>query len=193
MAEPLAERSLFQASFPGMCPVEDALAQLATAGIEERGAIFTRREVVEFILDLAGYTPDKPLHAQRLLEPSFGRGDFLLVAVERLVASWRAQAPEVPAASLAGCIRAVELHRASFEETRRKLAALLRRHGIAAADARLLVGAWLVQGDFLLAPLPGDFDYVVGNPPYVRQDLIPDPLIAETLAGRPVRRCRQTD
>ena len=50
----------------------------AGSGVEERGAIYTRREVVEFILDLAGYTPDKPLHRLRVLEPSFGEGDFLL-------------------------------------------------------------------------------------------------------------------
>ena len=59
------------------------------SGVEARGAVFTRREVVDFILDLAGYTPNKSLHKQRLLEPSFGGGDFLLPAVERLLAAWR--------------------------------------------------------------------------------------------------------
>ncbi len=38
---------------------------------------------------------------------------------------------------------------------------------------------WLTQGDFLLEPLKPDFDFVVGNPPYVRQELIPSPLLAE--------------
>lgn len=57
-------------------PVENALEMLSAAGIEERGAIFTKRAVVEFILDLACYTTDKPLHKLRLLEPSFGDGDF---------------------------------------------------------------------------------------------------------------------
>jgi hypothetical protein len=41
------------------------------------------------------------------------------------------------------------------------------------------VDRWLVQGDFLLVPLEGRFDFVVGNPPYVRQELIPGPLLAE--------------
>ncbi|WP_375790388.1 Eco57I restriction-modification methylase domain-containing protein [Amphiplicatus metriothermophilus] len=162
-----------------MCPIEDALELLSTAGIEERGAVFTRREVVDFILDLVGYTPDRPLHEKRLLEPSVGHGDFLLAAIERLIAAWKARAPDAPATSLAGCIRAVELHRASFEETRGKVGALLRKRGIASRDAKQLVGAWLTQGDFLLTPLSGSFDYVVGNPPYVRQELIPDALIAE--------------
>ena len=58
------------------------------AGTESRGAIFTRAEVVDFILDLAGYTQDKPLHQMRLLEPSFGSGDFLIPIVRRLLAAW---------------------------------------------------------------------------------------------------------
>jgi hypothetical protein len=36
-----------------------------------------------------------------------------------------------------------------------------------------------LQGDFLLASLEGEFDFVVGNPPYVRQELIPAPLLTE--------------
>ena len=175
----LATSALRQASLPGMCPVEEAVAQLAAASIEERGAVFTRREVVEFILDLAGYTPERVLYEKRLLEPSFGQGDFLLVAIERLVASWRAHAPESPASLLAGCVRAVELHRASFEATRAKVIASLQEHGIREADAWHLAQTWLTQGDYLLVPLPGSFDYVVGNPPYLRQELIPAPLIAE--------------
>ncbi len=37
---------------------------------EERGAVFTRREVVDFILDLVGYTADRPLHHYHLLVES---------------------------------------------------------------------------------------------------------------------------
>ncbi|MBF0144607.1 MAG: Eco57I restriction-modification methylase domain-containing protein [Magnetococcales bacterium] len=168
-----------QLSFPGMCSVEDALNQLATASIQDRGAVFTRSEVVDFILDLVGYTTDQSLHQKRLLEPSVGYGDFLLVAIERLITAWRTHAPDAPAATLADCIRAVELHRASFEVTREKVTALLQRHGIALDEARELVRIWLMQGDFLLTSLSGSFDFVVGNPPYVRQELIPDALIAE--------------
>jgi hypothetical protein len=179
MGEAAPMRLSPQASLPGMCPVEDALEQLAAAGIEERGAIFTRREVVDFILDLVGYNPERPLHEQALLEPSFGHGDFLLVAIERLIAAWRAHAPAAPAAVLANCIRAVELHKASFDSTREKVIALLRQEGLQAGEAKDLATSWLVQGDFLLAALPSAFEYVVGNPPYVRQELIPDALIAE--------------
>ena len=173
--QPLAR----QASLPGFCPVEEALKQLSQAGIEERGAIFTRREVVEFILDLVGYMPDQPLHKLSLLEPSFGDGDFLLVAVERLLQAWHKLAEAVPSKALRNCIRAVELHQTSFEATRAKLAAQLQDAGISRTHAAALIDAWLIHDDFLLADLPQAVHFVVGNPPYVRQELIPDALITE--------------
>jgi len=85
-----AELMIRQPSLLDLCRVTEAVNALANSGgIEERGAIFTRREVVDFILDLTGYTADRPLHRMSLLEPSFGDGDFLLPAIERLLAAWR--------------------------------------------------------------------------------------------------------
>ena len=73
----------------------DDLLKMKSAPSDERGAIFTRPEVVDFMLDLIGYTPDRPLWQFRLLEPSFGGGEFLLRAVERLLeASHKAKIPD---------------------------------------------------------------------------------------------------
>ena len=170
-----------QASFPGMCAVTEAVESLATAGgVDERGAIFTRREVVDFVLDLSGYTIDKPLHTMRLLEPSFGDGDFLIPAIERLLLVWKAAGDTGrPMDALAGCVRAVELHHGSFARTHASLVALLKRHGIDTGSAASLADVWLIRGDFLLVGLPDPFEVVVGNPPYVRQELIPAALLAE--------------
>ncbi|MCK4120622.1 N-6 DNA methylase [Ralstonia solanacearum] len=163
------------------CPITAASEGLASqGGIEARGAIFTRSEVVDFILDLVGYTEDQPLHKRRLLEPSSGGGDFLLPIVERLLAAWRAADGTGTALDdLANAIRAIELHRETFNSTRASVVALLKREGINARTANALADRWLSQGDFLLAPLDGQFDFVVGNPPYVRQEMIPEPLLAE--------------
>ena len=163
--------------------MSDAVAALAAGGIKERGAIYTRREVVEFILDLSGYTSDRPLCGFRLLEPSFGEGDFLKIVIERLLESWRSihssDDPDDPYTALAPCIRGVELHHSSFESTRQKVVEWLGEAGISARTADRLADAWLVQGDFLLVDLAEPFDFVIGNPPYVRQELIPDILISE--------------
>jgi len=151
---------------------------MATAGVEERGAIFTRSEVVEFILDIVGYTHDKPLHTKRLLEPSFGGGDFLLAAVARLLSAAKAH-EAVSQTQLAGAILAVEVHQETFRETRSRLATLLQGAGLSHTDAESLCSSWLISDDFLLAEINGSFDYVIGNPPYVRQELLSDVLIGE--------------
>jgi hypothetical protein len=166
--------------FPGFDPLEAAVAQLANAGIEERGAIFTRREVVDFILDLSGYTIDRPLHTLRVLEPSFGDGDFLLPIIDRLLTSFREHAAEQDiVAGLRAALRGVELHRATFEMTKDRVIDLLSQRGVPELAARSLAEAWLPQGDFLLEDFDAAFTHVLGNPPYVRQELIPDELMAE--------------
>lgn len=161
----------------GMCPITDAVDKLAHRSTsEERGAVFTRLEVVEFILDLAGYTSDKPLYRLQLLEPSFGGGEFLFEVVRRLLAAWKVDGQK---GALDDCIRGVELHTKSFNGAKSDLIALLSREGIAKAEASRLASRWLSCGDFLLAPIEGEFDFVVGNPPYVRQELIPEALITQ--------------
>ena len=58
--------------------LSDAVDQLSTVSeADARGAVFTRAEVVDFILDLVGYTDDQPLYTKRLLEPSFGGGALI--------------------------------------------------------------------------------------------------------------------
>ena len=172
----------FQASLPGFCPIEAAVAMMAGAGIEERGAVFTRREVVDFILDLVGYTTDKPLHEARILEPAVGHGDFLLPTIDRLFEAYKHVPPlkrRGVVHDLGDCLRAVELHLSSLDQTRQLVVAALRDKRIKAKEAEALAEKWLIAGDFLLVPLEGEFTHVVGNPPYVRQELIPDALMAE--------------
>lgn len=170
-----------QSSFAELCPVTAAIEDLATAGgVEVRGAIFTRREVVDFILDLTEYTSDRPLHKLKLLEPSFGDGDFLFPAIDRLLQAWKASGMTTgPLDALGDCICAVELHRDTFNRTHKALIARLTEAGIDAKTAASIADRWLSHGDFLLTALPDDFDVVIGNPPYVRQEMIPGVLLAE--------------
>ncbi len=163
--------------------LENALRLLSDEGDEkERGAVFTSSEVVELMLDLAEYVHTAPLANLRLLEPSFGDGDFLLPAISRLMISYYSQGgtAQRAAAELADAITAVELHRLTYERTLGRVVQVLLDAGLSEGDARRLSGKWLICDDFLLADLGGEpFEFVIGNPPYVRQERIPKVLLEE--------------
>lgn len=177
MNAPAKRRRPAQLSFSNICPIDAAVEAMSTAGIDERGAVFTRREVVDFILDLVGYSVDRPLHHMRLLEPSAGDGDFLLPAIDRLLASWQKAGKPTAVETLRDAVRAVELNRVSVDACRRKVISRLIEEGLPRQAAESLAASWVMQGDFLLTHFDQTFDFVIGNPPYVRQELIPDALI----------------
>lgn len=103
----------------------------------------------------------------------------MLPAVERLLASFRLHAKKGERSKLADSLRAVELHLNTFEETRVQLRTLLEREGLSQKEIGLLLDKWLLRGDFLLTDFSEKFSYIVGNPPYVRQELIPNALMKE--------------
>ena len=167
-----------------LSPTEEVMRAAESLGASsghKRGEVFTRREVVEFILDLVGYTSDLPLFDKRVLEPSFGDGDFLIPIVQRLLHAYarRRSASPNSVEFLGDCIRAVEVNDESFRRTRNRLANALFECGLPKSESSALLDKWLVQGDFLLQELSFSFDYVVGNPPYLRHELIPDALKSE--------------
>lgn len=165
---------------PGFDLLDAAVERLANGGIEERGAIFTRREVVDFILDLVGYTTDRPLYQCRVIEPSFGDGDFLIPVIDRLLQAYRQFADDADiVATLRRSVVGIELHRHTFDATKCSVIAFLEQHQVSPLAARTLAETWLRQNDFLLCEPGEDFTHVVGNPPYIRQELIPDELMAE--------------
>ncbi len=166
-----------QQSLPGLCEVSDALDWLSQASEADRGAIFTRLEVVDFILDLVGYDVSKPLHTFRLLEPSAGDGEFLLRAVKRLLDV--ADRETIPLEDLVDQIRVVELHQTTCQNTRIAVQRVLVERGAPRDVAEMLASNWVLQGDFLLQNFARTFTHVVGNPPYVRQELIPEALLKE--------------
>jgi hypothetical protein len=111
-----------------------------------------------------------------------GHGDFIIPAIERLLVAYERDIPTKRrriVADLGDCLRAVELHKSSYEETRRLVENTLREKALLEADIVALCDQWLIHGDFLLVNFSMEFTHIIGNPPYIRQELIPDVLMAE--------------
>ncbi len=144
---------------------------------EVHGVVLTKPHVVSFILDLAGYVSEHDLAGTTLLEPSCGHGAFVGQAVERLLVSARkyGRAPK----ELGGAIRAYDIERGHVDLTRKVIVDVLQQHGVKSADARALAEKWIICDDFLLSPQEGRFDFVVGNPPYIRIEQLSSTLQEE--------------
>jgi len=159
-----------------LLPPSDETAQeidYATSDSETRGAVFTRNEVVCFILDLIGWTETSNLNKASLLEPSFGAGEFITEALRRYLKSVDSPTNE----QLEQAFLGVEIHAASHPEVTSTLTSILVSHGFQNDTANSIVEKWLVIGDFLTIPIDQKFTHIVGNPPYIRQESIPDSLL----------------
>lgn len=156
---------------------------------ESRGVVYTRPWVVELLLDLAGYLPERNLVDALAVEPAAGEGAFLVQMAERLVRSCARQ--ERPLLDCLGAIVAYEIDEASAETARQAVVAALAPLDVPASTATALAESWVKTGDYLLDAhrLP-KADYVVGNPPYIRLEGIPDDLASlyrdayRTMQGR---------
>jgi hypothetical protein len=143
---------------------------------ETVGAVFTRPEIVELILDLAGYLPDQQRLAEiRVLEPSCGDGAFVSKVIERLIESeLRFGAPagwNDPALDTA--LRAADIDSRVLHHARALTIEQLTAAGCSQSRAAELAALWFIETDFLLYDWQSPFDLVVGNPPYVRIEDLP--------------------
>ena len=132
----------------------------------EHGEVFTRRWVVDLILDLAGYTLDRDLVGVRAVEPAAGSGAFVLPMLERLSDSLLAHGRKLTEAK---GFRAYELLTDNLESLRFDATQLLLDRGWPASQVRTFLNRSLICGDYLLTEHPpGQVDVLVGNPPYIR-------------------------
>lgn len=149
-----------------------------------RGEVFTRRWVVDLILDLAGYTEDLDLSALRAVEPACGEGAFLGPMVRRLSRSCKAFGR--PIADARGALVASDLLDDNVKSSRELVDTVLADEGWAVEECGGLAEAWVKHQDYLLSQ-PTHLqlfstaesrlaDFVIGNPPYIRPEDVPPSL-----------------
>ncbi len=142
------------------------------APLEPKGVVYTKRWVVELLLDLAGYASSSNLVDAVAVEPSAGEGAFLALMIERLVDS--CQRLGRPILDCRKSLIAYELDEVSAERATTLAVEVLVMRGINASTAESLAHSWVRAGDYLFDSMSVEADFVIGNPPYVRLEEIPE-------------------
>lgn len=144
---------------------------------ERAGVVYTRRWIVEFMLDLAGYVASENLVDRRAVEPAAGEGAFLVPMAERLIDACRRM--ERPLTDCASSLLAFELDGASAAKARDSLVRALEARAVPRIQALSLARGWVRVGDYLAeAPRLAAVHLVIGNPPYIRLEDLDDAALA---------------
>lgn len=145
---------------------------LRTNGFEH-GTVYTSPLLVNFMLDSAGYVSSTDLSRTRILEPAAGDGAFLIEILDRLHKS--AELFHFDFIASLQNIKAYELDSEVASNLRQTVKALCNELDYQVDDA--LLATMVVSQDFLvpefLAP-EQEYDIIVGNPPYIRHEQIPE-------------------
>lgn len=137
------------------------------------GQVFTPVKVVQFMLDSIGYTVQSDILSKKIYEPSFGKGVFLFEIIDRLIGNATQAGVDTVAIShiLNTNVHGVEFDGELYAETIATLTSHVQGKGIPAPT-------WdnLVCADSLTLDHGKVFDFVVGNPPYIRTHNLSDEM-----------------
>jgi len=134
------------------------------------GVVFTSSNVVSFILDEVGYRHNINLNSIRILEPAAGNGSFALEIIKRLYHSSKIYQFDFVSA-LKKNVRFVEVDSQSYSHLIAGINQFLTKNNI---DYQIHEGDEIINTDFLTHYFYEYFDCIVGNPPYIRHELIPE-------------------
>lgn len=129
--------------------------------INKKCQVFTPFEYVEKLLDYVGYKNE--LYNKKVAENSCGDGNILVEIVRRYIMDCNKTGLTTQEIKLGleRDIYAAEIDQAHIDNCVEKLAAIAREYSI--TDVK-----WnIFNGDFLKLNLTNEFDYVIGNPPYI--------------------------
>lgn len=155
---------------------------------ESKGVVYTKRWVAELLLDLAGYRSNRNLVDSLAIEPAAGNGAFLGPMIKVLLASCRNQGR--PVLDCKGSLIAFELDPISANRARSIALETLTGCGVTESDAEILAAEWVRNEDYLLEADLLTADFVIGNPPYVRLEDIPETTVTLYRHAYPTMRGR---
>ena len=145
----------------------------------ERGEIFTKPEIVQFMIHTSGVSRALLMLGTRILEPSCGQGEFVAAIAKELCAKIKTlKSPKrVKAEYFKQLITAYDISSDNIAVAKAKTYQVLKSV-FDDIDALTLVSEWYKNDDFLLSDCGSLYTHVVGNPPYVRIENIPAKLLS---------------
>lgn len=131
------------------------------------GEVFTRHEVVEYMIGTVKKIGNiKNWVHIRTLEPSCGRGAFVLPIVDKIISETKDWHDVALKKALVAC----DISEENIEYVSGIVLKRLTDAGCPEEIAKQLVAVWFVCDDFLMHDFTAHFDVVIGNPPYIRFD-----------------------
>ncbi|MBI4002413.1 MAG: Eco57I restriction-modification methylase domain-containing protein, partial [Nitrospira defluvii] len=143
---------------------------------------------MELLLDLSGYEDAQNLVDALAVEPAAGDGAFLGPMIERLTAS--CQKLGRPLSECEHSLIAYELDESSAARARGLALSILEDRGVSRPLAERLAQAWVVTRDYLFDAGSKEADFIIGNPPYVRLEDIPEETASVYRSAYPTMRGR---
>lgn len=134
------------------------------------GEVFTDRNVVQYILDEVGYVSSKNLSKHNILEPAAGKGAFAQEIINRLFESSRKHKFSFLDA-LINNVRLVELDGIAYKALQKLVDSVAES---LTGEQDKISAKICIRADFLSYNFSCSFDSIVGNPPYIRHELIPE-------------------
>jgi adenine-specific DNA-methyltransferase len=131
----------------------------------QHGLVLTKSIVVETMLDKAGYIASRDLSSIKILEPAAGDGAFAISIVNRLYES--SKKFHFSFQDALSNIYLYEIDQSMASALKRRITSRLK------SLSHVLPKSMITTADFLLSDVP-NVDVVIGNPPYVRHENIPE-------------------
>lgn len=122
---------------------------------------FTSQDIANEMLDFMGYRQD--LYGKILLENSCGEGNILCLVVERYIqdALRQGYSSEEIVLGLERDIYGAEIIESTYKKCIDNLNLIAQRYSLEGIQWKIFLG------DILTRPFQQEFDYVIGNPPYI--------------------------
>lgn len=141
---------------------------IENARIKAKCQVFTPADIVDYMLDLAGYTAN--LYGKTILENSCGNGEILERIVEHYIHDCVCQSVSLEQikSGLERDIIAYDVDPEMVTMAKERLDRVVSKYGITEVK-------WSISNtDFLEEKCIQKFDYIIGNPPYIAYADLPD-------------------